>query len=213
MVSFWTNHGTKLLGYVLLIVNLLAGGSVAVPPPLDAYSKGITAWAVFLNVILGAIVIQRGQQNTGAIAAKVVQIQQPVGHQSALPPVIKMLFLGLLISPMLLLHGCANTPTSVADTFNKLVLAAGTVDDTALNTIKSLYDTKVITKTQATQAESVVDKIQAAVVLANTSFAAGNQSDASSKLAAAAAAIAQTQLCLAGPSANLDTCLQGVKTP
>jgi hypothetical protein len=71
--TFWASHGTKVLGYAVAIVGMLAAGSVALPPPLDAWSTPIKSWAVFLTSILGVLVAGRGYGNTAAIAAEVVK--------------------------------------------------------------------------------------------------------------------------------------------
>lgn len=72
-LTYWDNNGTKLLGYMILINSGIAGGTVALPPPLSNHAAIIVPWAVFLNFILGALVANRGFGNTQAIASAVVQ--------------------------------------------------------------------------------------------------------------------------------------------
>jgi drug/metabolite transporter (DMT)-like permease len=94
MTNFWTQHGTKLLGYVIAITSALAAGSIALPPPLSTYHVQITAWSVFLNVILGIIVTGRGYGNTAAntqaitagVAAKAAPAQMAAPIVGAAPP-------------------------------------------------------------------------------------------------------------------------------
>jgi drug/metabolite transporter (DMT)-like permease len=94
MTNFWTQHGTKLLGYVIAITSALAAGSIALPPPLSTYHVQITAWSVFLNVILGIIVTGRGYGNTAAntqaittgLAAKVPPPQMSAPIIGGTPP-------------------------------------------------------------------------------------------------------------------------------
>jgi hypothetical protein len=86
--SFWKDHGTKVLGYIGVVLSGLAAGSVVLPPPLNTYSSTITGWAVFLNFLLSAAVVIRGQGNTTAIAAQVTANQAAVvaGNPPPLPP-------------------------------------------------------------------------------------------------------------------------------
>ena len=84
MQQFWKDHGTKILGCTVALVSLLAAGSVALPPPLDAYSALIKSWAAFLTAVLGVSVVVRGYGNTSAIAAEVVN-QQAGAVSSAAP--------------------------------------------------------------------------------------------------------------------------------
>ncbi len=73
LTTFWANNGTKVLGSIIAIVSGIAGGSVALPPPLNAHSAVLVPWAVFINTILGLFVAARGFGNTQAIASQVVQ--------------------------------------------------------------------------------------------------------------------------------------------
>jgi len=66
--SFWSQHGTKILGYVIAISSALAAGSIALPPPLSTYHEQITSWSIFISAILGILVIGRGYGNTAANA-------------------------------------------------------------------------------------------------------------------------------------------------
>jgi hypothetical protein len=106
------------------------------------------------------------------------------------------------------LTACATTTPS----FNQLVSAAGQVDNTVLATVDSLVKSKSISSTQATAILAVADKVQAALTLANTANAAGQQGTAQAKLTAASAALAAIQGCLTAPS-TLTVCLQGVSAP
>lgn len=71
LITFFQNHGTKVLGYIIMVNTGIAGGTVALPPPLNAHSATTVAWALFLNFILGGIVVNRGFGNTQAIATVV----------------------------------------------------------------------------------------------------------------------------------------------
>jgi hypothetical protein len=106
--------------------------------------------------------------------------------------------------------GCATTGTT--QTFNQLVLSAGTVDDTVVKTVDSLVKSKGLTSTQATSILAITDKVQAALTLANTAYNAGDQTTATAKLSAATAALSGIQACLTMPS-TLAVCLQGVNAP
>jgi len=110
------------------------------------------------------------------------------------------------------LTGCATTATGAAPSFNQLVSAAGQVDNTILTTVDSLVKSKGLTSAQAGSILNITDKVQAALTLANTAYAANDQATATAKLAAASAALASVQACLTSP-ATLPTCLQGVTAP
>jgi hypothetical protein len=79
ILQFYKDHGTKILGTLIAINSGLAAGSVVLPPPLNAHSAVIAQWAVFLNFILGVIVVQRGNANTNSIATAVVDQQKAQG--------------------------------------------------------------------------------------------------------------------------------------
>jgi hypothetical protein len=71
--TFWANHGTKTLGALIALNSGIAGGSIALPPPLNAHAAVIGPWAAFINIILGSFVVVRGYGNTQAIAGAVAQ--------------------------------------------------------------------------------------------------------------------------------------------
>lgn len=116
----------------------------------------------------------------------------------------------LLAIPLLGASSCGTLPQSTTDTFNKVVYAAGSVNDTAVKLIGTSVQSGAITSDQATAAVAVTDKVQAALVLADTTFKGGNQADASAKVASAMSAVIKVEACLTGPKANLTICLQGI---
>lgn len=73
LATYWKNNGTKVLGAIIAINSGIAGGSVALPPPLNTHAATLIPWAVFINFILGLVVARRGFGNTQAIATQVVQ--------------------------------------------------------------------------------------------------------------------------------------------
>lgn len=223
-------HGTKLLGGAItlgavidFLTTLTTTDSGAVTSLAGKYGPPILAIAA------GILVILRGFQNSANataqnaapdpnqrpaanIAAVPTTAQKKAQADAMIPPGAKMIGFALLLLPLLL--ACATTNSAgTTQTFNSLILAAGTVDDTAINTIDSLLKAKALTSAEATSALAVIDKIQAGVNLANTTYAAGDETGAASKLAAASAAILSVQQCLTQTSTALVTCLQGVKTP
>ena len=73
LMTYWTNNGTKILGGFIALNSGIAGGSIALPPPLNAHAAVIGPWAAFINIVLGAFVVVRGYGNTQAIASAVSQ--------------------------------------------------------------------------------------------------------------------------------------------
>lgn len=73
LTTYWKNNGTKILGGIIALNSGIAGGSIALPPPLNAHAAVIGPWAAFINIVLGAFVVVRGFGNTQAIASVVTQ--------------------------------------------------------------------------------------------------------------------------------------------
>lgn len=113
------------------------------------------------------------------------------------------------VAATVVMTGCKTVPIQ---TFNQLVLTAGTVDDTVVNALDAAVKAKAITGAQATAALKITDAAQAALVTANTAYQAGNQSTANAYLVGAASALTAVQACLVQP-ATFTVCLQGVSVP
>lgn len=59
-MNAWTGHGTKILGAVVIVQNII-GGLLAIP---DLIHPGRMKYWLAANVILGAFVLKRGFTNT-----------------------------------------------------------------------------------------------------------------------------------------------------
>lgn len=216
MLQFWKNNGTKILGAVIAINSGIAGGSVVLPPPLNTHSVLITAWAVFINFILGIVVVGRGVTNTANAAAGAAALQSMQAAAKTNATTTKSVVGFLVIACALIgstqLTGCATTPATT-QTFNQIAITVGTLADTAVNTANSLAASKTISSNEARAVLAMTNNIEAAVSVANTAYVAGNLPTANAKIAAASAAIVALQACLAEPAAKLDTCIAAIGAP
>lgn len=132
------------------------------------------------------------------------------------PPLAVLFMLVALSALAVPLAGCATTGATAApgQTFEQIVTTAASADDVALKTIGNLAASRVLTSDQATTGVKVTDAIHAALNLAQVSYSAGDETTAESKIAAAAAALAQVQVCIAtGAKVPIATCLAGVTAP
>lgn len=143
-------------------------------------------------------------------AAPPPTVSQVIGAVTIKPALMALAFIAAGFVGVQDLTGCATT--SGTPTFYQLISAAGQVNNTVLTTLDSLVKTKAVSSSTASGILAVTDKVQAALTLANTAYAAGDQPTAQAKLTAASAALAGVQGCLTQP-ATLVTCLQGVKAP
>lgn len=107
---------------------------------------------------------------------------------------------------LLLLAGCAST--SGVQTFNQLLLTAGTVDDAVVVATDTALKAKTITASQAQRVANLTDTIQASLAAAKAAYALGQTGTATSTLAAAQAALTKAQACITAP-ATIDACLGG----
>ena len=113
---------------------------------------------------------------------------------------------------LLCVAACATNGATKTPTFLDLVNDASGLNNAVITTTDALVKNKVLTAAQATAVIVVTDKVQAALVAANTAYNANNQSTAVAKLSAAAAAVAGAQACLTQP-ATFTQCLIGVSPP
>jgi hypothetical protein len=102
---------------------------------------------------------------------------------------------------------CASNPT-VPQTFNQLLLTAGTVDDAVVVATDSALKAKAITVSQAQRVANITDGVQASLVTAKAAYALGQTAAATNTLASANAALTKAQACITAP-ATIDACLGG----
>ena len=208
LVNWWKNHGDKLFAKLNSVQLLLQ----YMDPTLLSNLLGAKAplWVAFGT---GIVTLYHTVFVTPTTPVLQSQISSNVAKVTAKTPLPVILFALALFGAAICstqLTGCATTGT--APTFNQLVSAAGQVDNTVLATVDSLVNSKAISSAQASAILAITDKVQAALTLANTANAAGNQATAQAKLTAASAALASIQGCLTAPS-TLAVCLQGVTAP
>lgn len=113
----------------------------------------------------------------------------------------------VVMTLVVLLAGCASTSTG-PQTFNQLLLTAGTVDDAVVVATDTALKAGTITAAQASRVVNVTDGVQAALQAAKAAQALGQTGAASSQLATATAALTKAQACITAP-ATIDACLGG----
>lgn len=107
---------------------------------------------------------------------------------------------------LLLLAGCASTP--VPQTFNQLLLTAGTVDDAVVVAIDTALKSGAITAAQAQKVATITDSVQTTLAAAKAANALGQTAVATSQLSLATASLTKAQACITAPT-TLDACLGG----
>jgi len=191
MLQFWKDHGTKILGGTIAVLSGLAAGTVILPPPLSNYSMTITAWAAFVNTILGMVVIGRGVQNTSAIAASVVAQTPPASSSGS--STLKSVLLALVVcAGALTVHGCATVKTALGITkpltFNDQLATGYGAATAVLTTTDALLTAGKITPKVALSIEAQDQNLKAALDIA-AQVAATNATDGGNQLQAALTAI------------------------
>lgn len=168
MNQFWKDHGTKILGTVITVLSGLAAGSVVLPPPLNTHAQAIAQWAAFLNFVLGAGVIIRGNTNTQAIAEQA---------KSKVPPAA-LVMLAMAMLPLLV--GCG-TLGLTKPTFNEGVYAAYGTADTIATTTDTLLKAGKIKGSVASNIATQDQNLKTAIDLAKSTYAT-NQADGANQL-------------------------------
>jgi hypothetical protein len=221
--TFWANHGTKVLGYIIAINSGIAVGGTALPPPLDTHATVIKAWALFINFILGGIVVARGYGNTTAIATQVTQQNMdkmvtaaktgvpavaaaagslapghtPPGWPKTPPAVGKV---GGYARPMLLLlvtlvAGCAALGLTTPQSPQQSIAYGYSGVTAALTTLASLTTQGVISSADSIKANNAILAVKTLLDQANA-FATSSAPLATTILTTATADLAQVSLYL-----------------
>lgn len=107
---------------------------------------------------------------------------------------------------LLLLAGCASAPK--VQTFNDLMLAAGTMDDAVVVAIDTAFKSGVITAAQAQKVATITDSVQTTLKAAKAANALGQTAMATSQLSLATGSLTKAQACITAP-ATIDACLGG----
>lgn len=108
-----------------------------------------------------------------------------------------------LISACLLV-ACQSAP--VPQTFEQLMLTAGTVDDAVIVATDTALKSGAITAAQASKVASITDTVQTTLKAARAAYALGNSALATTTLGTANAALTKAQACITAP-ATIDACL------
>jgi hypothetical protein len=106
---------------------------------------------------------------------------------------------------LLLLAGCASNPT-VPQSFNQILLTAGTLDDAVLVATDTALKAHAITSAQASRVLALTDSVQMSLKAAKAAYSLGQTGVATSTLGTAEAALTKAQACITAP-ATIETCL------
>ncbi len=111
-----------------------------------------------------------------------------------------------------LLVGCATTP---APSFSELLVSAEALDDATVVTATALLNAGSLSSAQARKILSLTDAVNAALSLAQSTYAAGNTASASAKLTLETAILTALNNCLrATPvQSTIDACTAAVGNP
>jgi hypothetical protein len=208
-----------MIGTVVTILSMLAGAVPKAAAALGltspaAISNDVTAVFTVIGLLAGLFTaVSRAKAGVQplTLTQAAADIHPATKAASGQAGFVRVSLLALLagFGCAALLVACATTSVQ---TFYQLELTAGTLNDTAINTLDTLVRNKAITGMQASAALQITDAVQAAIVTANNAYQAGNQATANSDLVAISATLTAVQTCLVKP-ATFTTCLAGVPTP
>jgi hypothetical protein len=223
LATFWANHGTKLLGTIIAINSGIAGGAVALPPPLNTHSAVLVPWAVFVNFILGFFVVARGLGNTTAIAAaQTAQAAQLTAAAPTLPAAARpapapapapaprthgfarVQLLGV-ITVLGMLAACASLGLTTPQTPQQGIAYAYSGVTAALTTLASLTTSGVIGSADSIKANNAILSVKGLIDQAN-SAATSSAPLATTLLTTATADLAQISLYLTCRQQKGTTC-------
>jgi hypothetical protein len=189
LISFISNHGTKVLGWLAAI----AGGIAVADKDLVLRTLGPNAsdWAL---LITGIAAIIRGHQSTATEKAAKAASSQSGFVRLAL---VAILALGS-VATVASLSGCAAFGIEKPQTFKERLAFAYTTHTAIQKAAANALDAKEITKDDATRVLELADDSRKVLDAARLAFSAGDLSSAEGRLSLATSILIQLQSYLRG---------------